>query len=49
MLVSRLGTPTLAIALMGYALKQLNDGGAFEQQTGRRRGRGSRIRSGAND
>ena len=49
MLVSRLGTPTLAIAVMGYALKHLNEGGAFAQSSSRTRRRSSRVRSGAND
>lgn len=52
MLVSRLGTPTLAIALMGYALKQLNDGGAFAQSAAAsrvRRRRGYRNRVGADN
>lgn len=47
MLVSRLGTPTLAVALLGYALKHLNDGGAFAQSSPRTRRRSSRPRSDA--
>ena len=31
MLVSRLGAPTAILALAGFALKRLNDAGAFDE------------------
>jgi hypothetical protein len=31
MLVSRLGAPTAILALAGFALKKLNDAGAFDE------------------
>lgn len=40
MLVSRLGAPTIVMTLAGFALKQMNDRGAFDElksQTGSRR------------
>lgn len=46
MLVSRLGAPTAALALAGFALKRLDEAGAFDglrRSTGRNAARARRL------
>ncbi len=47
MLVSRLGAPATVLALAGYGLKRLQEGGAFETRSARIRRRPRRTAEGA--
>lgn len=47
MLVSRLGAPATVLALAGYGLKRLQEGGAFETRPARIRRRPRRAAEGA--
>ena len=47
MLVSRLGAPATVLALAGYGLKRLQEGGAFETRPERIRRRPRRTAEGA--